>query len=196
MNSVNLQVPADAKNNHLARELATFYSYFEGIYYASYIPTFLLHGYLCTKAPLNKLLWWATIVAVPSMIPLAFIHSSNAALLIAVPIGMMGGLGGAAYYDLAIRSCPPGLQGTLMMLITGLWTLALRAGDLLGSKIYASSPTNGFLSCVIATTATTALILPLIPWIPKQLIATADGEPNPLIEAAVRAEIGEAAASY
>jgi hypothetical protein len=101
----------------------------------------------------------------------------------------MGGLAGAAYYDLAIRSCPPGLQGTLMMLVAGLWTLALRAGDLLGSRIYASSPSHGFLYCVIAATSTTALILPLILWIPKQLIATADGEPNPAIEAAVRAEI-------
>jgi hypothetical protein len=49
---------------------------------------------------------------------------------------------------------------------------------------------------VIATTTTTALILPVIPWIPKQLIATADGEPNPAIEASVRAEIGEAEASH
>lgn len=176
--------------NHLHASDAV-YSYYEGIYFASYIPTFLLYGYICKKAPLNKLLWWATIVGVPSMIPLALIHSVNAALLIAVPIGLMGGMAQAAYYDLAIRSCPPGLQGTLMMLVTGLWTLALRGGDLLGSRIYASSPTHGFLFCVIASTATTGLILPLIPWIPKQLIATADGEPSPAIDAAVLAEIGE-----
>jgi hypothetical protein len=63
----------------------------------------------------------------------------------------------------------------------------------LGAKIYASSPAHGFLYCVIATTIVYALILPVIPWIPKDLIANADGEPSPAIEAEVRAEIGEAA---
>jgi hypothetical protein len=42
---------------------------------------------------------------------LAFIHSANLALVLAVPIRMMGGFATGAYYDLAIRSCPPGLQG-------------------------------------------------------------------------------------
>ena len=53
------------------------YSYYNGIFAASFIPTFLLYGLLCKKVPLNKLLWWGTIVAVPQMIPLAFIHSGT-----------------------------------------------------------------------------------------------------------------------
>jgi hypothetical protein len=164
--------------NHLHTSDAV-YPYYEGIYLVSYIPTFLLYGFLCKKTPLNRLLWWATIIAVPQMIPLTFIKSGNLALLIAVPIGLMGGLASAAYYDLTIRCCPPGLQGTLMMLVTGVWVLALRGSDVLGSRIYAGNPVHGFLYCVIAMTAVYALILPLILFIPKQLIATADGEPNP-----------------
>jgi hypothetical protein len=128
--------------------------------------------------PLYKLLWWGTIVAVPQMIPLAFIHSGNLALLLAVPIGLMGGIATAAYFDLAIRSCPPGLQGTLMMLVEGVFALSARGGDLLGSGIYNSSPEHGFLYCVIATTIVYALILPLILLVPRDLIATADGESN------------------
>jgi hypothetical protein len=103
----------------------------------------------------------------------------------------MGGMATAAYFDLAVRSCPAGLQGTLMMLVAAGVMLAARGGDLLGAKIYASSPAHGFLYCVIATTAVYTLILPVILWIPKQLIATADGEPNPAVEAEVAAEIGE-----
>jgi hypothetical protein len=110
-------------------------------------------------------------------------------------MGLMGGMATAAYFDLAMRSCPPGLQGTLMMLVSAGIMLASRGSDLLGAKIYASSPAHGFLYCVIATTAVYALILPVILWIPKQLIATADGEPNPAIEAEVAAEIGEAEAT-
>jgi hypothetical protein len=165
------------------------YSYFNGIFAAAFVPTFLLYGFLCKRVALNKLLWWGTIVAVPQMIPLAFIHSANLALVLAVPIGLLGGVATAAYYDLAIRSCPPGLQGTLMMLVDGVYVLAARGGDLLGSGIYSSSPAHGFLYCVIATTAVYALILPLILLVPKELIATADGEPNPEVEAEMLKEI-------
>jgi hypothetical protein len=170
------------------------YSNFLGVFAISFIPTYLLYGFLCTKMPSNKLLWWGTIIAVPQMIPLAFVHSGNLALAMAVPMGLMGGVANAAYFDLAMRSCPPGLQGTLMMLVSAGIMLAARGSDLLGAKIYASSPAHGFLYCVIATTAVYTLILPVILWIPKQLIATADGEANPAIEAEVAAEIGEAEA--
>jgi hypothetical protein len=148
---------------------------------AAFIPTFLLYGVLCKRVSLKKLLWWGTIIAIPQMIPLAFIHSGNLAVVLAVPIGLMGGIATAAYYDLAIRSCPAGLQGTLMMLVEGVFLLSGRGGDLLGSYIYNSSPTNGFLYCVIATTLVYALILPLILLVPKELIATADGQTNPAI---------------
>lgn len=166
------------------------YSYFNGIFAASFIPTFFLFGFLCKRVPLKKLLWWGTVVAVPQMIPLALIHSSEAALLLAMPIGLLGGVATAAYYDLAMRSCPPGLQGTLMMLVDGVLILAMRSGDLLGSRIYSSSPAHGFLYCVIATTIVYALILPMILWIPKELIATADGEPNPAMGTPVLGEAG------
>jgi MFS family permease len=158
-------------------------SYYNGIFAVSFIPTFLLYGVLCKKVPLNKLLWWGTIIAVPQMIPLAFIHSGNLALLLAAPIGLMGGIATAAYFDLAIRSCPAGLQGTLMMLVEGVFALSARGGDLLGSSIYNSSPSHGFLYCVIATTIVYMLILPLILLVPKDLISTADGESSRAIGA-------------
>jgi hypothetical protein len=168
------------------------YSYFLGVFAISFIPTYLLYGFLCTKMPSSKLLWWGTVAGVPQMVPLAFVHSGNLALALAAPMGLMGGMATAAYFDLSMRSCPPGLQGTLMMLVSAGIMLAARGGDLMGAKIYASSPAHGFLYCVIATTIVYALILPVILWIPKELIATADGEPNPAIEAEVVAEIGDA----
>jgi Major Facilitator Superfamily len=179
--------------NHLHTSDA-IYSYHYGIYLASNIPAYLLYGWLCTRVPLRKLICWGTIVGIPSMIPLAFVDSTYSALILAVPMGLMSGLGTAAYYDLTMRSCPPGLQGTLMMLVTAVWMFSLRGGDVLGSKIYASSPTHGIIYCVIAMTAVYVLILPLIWTIPKEIIATADGEPNPEAEAVVLAELGEAGA--
>jgi hypothetical protein len=78
-----------------------------------------------------------------------------------------------------------------MMLVDGFFLLSGRGGDYLGARIYSSSPTHGFLYCVVATTAVYALILPVLLLIPKSLIATTDGQPNPAVEAEVRAEIAD-----
>jgi MFS family permease len=169
------------------------FGYFSGIFLAPFIPVFLLYGYLCKKVPLQKLLWCGMIITVPQMIPLALIHSANLALVLAVPMGLMGGIAVASIYDLAMRSCPAGLQGTLMMMVDGVYQLSYRGGDVVGSWIYGSSPTHGFLYCVIATTTVYALILPVLLLIPKALIGTADAQPNPQIEAQVLAEIAESA---
>ncbi len=165
------------------------YSNFLGVFAISFIPTYLLYGYLCQKIPPSKLLWWSTLVAVPQMVPLAFVHTASQALILAVPMGLMGGMATAAYFDLAVRACPPGLHGTLMMLVAAGVMLAQRGGDLLGANLYNSSPANGFLYCVIATTAVYAMILPVILFIPKELISTADGQRNPAMEAEMLAEI-------
>ena len=168
----------------------SIYADYYGIYIVSFLPTFLLYGFLCTRASHRTLLWCATLTAVPAIIPLAFIHSGDQALLVAMPMGLLGGLATAAYYDLAMRSCPAGLQGTFMMLTAGITVLSLRGSDFLGSWIYASSSVHGFVYCVIATTASTALILSVIPLVPKQLTATADGEANGLREAAILSDAG------
>jgi len=144
------------------------------IFAASFIPTFLLFGLLCRKFPLRTLLLWGTVVAVPQLVPLLFIHSVEGALIAAAPIGLMGGVATAAYFDLIIRSCPRGLQGTMMMLAGSLSIVVIRAGDVLGTDIY--DYYGGFSACVIAVTAAYALILPALLLVPKNLIATADGE--------------------
>jgi hypothetical protein len=144
------------------------------IFAASFIPTFLVYGVLCRKFPLKTLLLWGTVVAVPQMVPLLFIHSVTGALIAAMPIGLMGGVSTAAYMDLLIRSCPPGLQGTTLMMSGGLYWIASRFGDVLGTKLY--DQYGGFAACVIAITVVYALILPVLLLVPKRLIATADGQ--------------------
>ena len=126
------------------------------------------------------------------MIPLAFIHTGRAAEILAAPIGLMGGIATAAYFDLAMRSCPPGLQGTLMMMVDGVLALSARGSDVLGTWIYDAGKPHGFLYCVIATTLVYSSILPVILLIPKHIIATADGEDNPAVTKEVLAEIAEA----
>jgi Major Facilitator Superfamily len=143
------------------------------IFAASFIPTFIVYGFLCRRFPLKTLLVWGTILAVPQMIPLLFIHSMTQALIAAVPIGLMGGVATGAYLDLIIRSCPRGLQGTTLMMCGSLYFVVQRFGDVLGTKLY--DDFGGFTVCVIAITAVYTLILPALLLVPKYLIATTDG---------------------
>jgi MFS family permease len=144
------------------------------IFAASFIPTFIVFGFLCRRFPLKTLLLWGTVVAVPQMVPLLFIHSVTEALIAAVPIGLMGGVATGAYIDLIIRSSPPGLQGTTYMMSSSLYFVVSRFGDVLGTNLY--DHYGGFAVCVIAITIVYALILPALLLVPKQLIATTDGQ--------------------
>ncbi|MGA2450599.1 MAG: MFS transporter [Polyangiaceae bacterium] len=167
------------------------YANFNAIFAASFIPTFFAYGFLCKRVALRNLLFWGTVVAIPQMIPLAFVHSPQSAMELAAPIGLMGGVATAAYYDLAIRSCPPGLQGTLMMAVDGVLVVSARVGDRLGSAIYDAHPGRGFLYCVVATTVTYSLIIPVIFLVPRRVVAAADGHVWPSVEGKALADVAE-----
>jgi MFS family permease len=177
--------------NHLHASDA-IYADFQAIFAASFIPVFLIYGWLCKRVSLGKLLFWGIVITIPQMVPLAFITSPTMALWLAAPIGAMGGIFAVAMFDLAMRSCPPGMQGTLMMLVESGNLLSTRGGDVLGARIYTSSPEHGFLYCVIAITAVYALMLPVLLLVPKELMATSDGQANPALDAEVLVEIAEA----
>jgi hypothetical protein len=149
------------------------YSLFNAVFAAFFIPTYMLYGWLCRRVKLGKLIFWGTVIGVPQMVPLLFIHSPNGALFMAAPSGLMGGLCTAAYLDLIIRSCPKGLEGTILMMASAFYYLVSRLGDVLGTYLYAL---GGFNVCVIAITVVYAAILPAILLVPKRLLATADGE--------------------
>ena len=172
----------------------TVYGIYNAGFVIGFIPIFFLYGWLCKRVALSKLLFWGTVITIPQMLPLALIHSAEAAKWLGLPIGAMGGIAAAAYYDLAMRSCPPGLQGSLMMLVDSFFQLAYRGGDKIGAIIYDSSPTHGFLYCTLATAAVYALILPVLLLVPKELISTPDGQVNPGLEAEARAVEAEAEA--
>jgi hypothetical protein len=143
------------------------------IFAASFIPTYIIYGLLCRRFPLKTLLLWGTVAAVPQMVPLLFIHSVTGALIAAVPIGLMGGVATGAYLDLIMRSCPRGLQGSMLMMCGSLYFAVTRFGDVLGTHLY--DHYGGFTVCVIAITSVYALILPALLLVPANLTATADG---------------------
>lgn len=167
------------------------YGYFLGILNLCFVPTVVLYGFLCQKFPPRKLLLWSVLIGIPQFIPMALIENGQQALLAAVPIGLMGGMANVACIDIAMRACPPGLQGTLMMIISSTFALSMRGGDVLGTWIYGLSPTHGFLYCVLAITLSYALILPVIPFLPHYLTTSPDGKRDPEEEALVLKEIAD-----
>ena len=87
----------------------------------------------------------------------------------------MGGMASAAYVDLAIRSCPRGLQGTMMILMASTaYFIALRFGDLLGTDIYDHH--GGFAMTIVAAPVVYALMLPTLWLAPRSITATTDGQ--------------------
>jgi hypothetical protein len=78
--------------------------------------------------------------------------------------------------DLIIRSCPRGLQGTMLMLASSLFAMVTRFGDILGTVLY--DRYGGFSVCVAAITLVYALILPALVLVPNSLVATSDGQMN------------------
>jgi hypothetical protein len=152
---------------------ATF-SLWNAVFSGCFIPTYMLYGVLCRRVKLGKLIFWGTVIGVPQLVPLLFIHTPTQALIAAAPSGLMGGLCTAAYIDLIMRSCPKGLEGTIVMMTTALYFLVSRLGDLLGTVLYQKF--GGFDVCVAAITIVYALILPTLLLVPRRLLATADGE--------------------
>lgn len=147
---------------------------FYAVFFLGLVLTIAAYGWLCQRVRLRTLLWWGAFAAVLQWVPILFAHTPQQALLAALAIGLMGGVGQAAFVDLAIRSCPPGLQGTMAQMLVATYWLALRGGDLWGAYIY--DHRGGFQMAVLATVAVYAAILPILLMAPKHLTSTRDGQ--------------------
>jgi MFS family permease len=144
------------------------------IFYGAFIPVYVGYTFLCRRVPLNWLLWIGFTIAVAQMTPLLFVHSASGALWAALPMGLLGGIGQSALTDLAIRSSPKALQGTMIMLFTAAYWISIRFGDLFGTEIYDHH--GGFIPAVVWTIVVYALILPLLLLVPRRLTGTMEGE--------------------
>lgn len=145
---------------------------YNAIFFGVSIPAFALFGFLSSRLSLQTLLWIGAALGTTQMLPLLFIHSAGGVLIAAVPIGLSGGIATAAYLDLLIRSCPKGLEGSMMMLSWSMYAIVTNFGNLWGTNLYEYH--GGFVACVIATTLVYALVLPVILLVPKRLIVNAD----------------------
>jgi hypothetical protein len=87
-------------------------------------------------------------------------------------MGLLGGIGQAAFTDLAMRSCPKGLEGTMMMLFLSLYWISTRFGDVWGADLYEHH--GGFNTALWATIGVYAAIMPILFLVPKAIKAGKD----------------------
>lgn len=145
---------------------------FYTISYLGFVPMYGLYAWLAQRIALRPLVWIGAVLAVPQMASLLFIRSPADALWAAVPMGLLGGIGQAAFTDLTIRSSPKGLEGTMMMLFLTMYWIAQRGSDLWGADLYQHH--GGFNAALWATIAVYAAILLIIPFAPKRITAGHD----------------------
>jgi MFS family permease len=145
---------------------------FFAVFYASFIPTFILYGFLAQRFSLRVLMWVGAIMAVPQMAPLLFIKTADLAVWSALPLGILGGIAQVAFMDLAMRACPEGLEGTMMMLLWSCYWISYRLGDLWGGDLYDHH--GGFSVAIWATIGVYAAILPVLLLVPRRIVAGTD----------------------
>jgi hypothetical protein len=97
---------------------------------------FLFVSAPCQRVRFGRLGAWSLLISAPLCLGLPAMHSTTGAMWFAVPLGLASGAAYATLYDVAMRACPPGLHGTLMMAVTGANNLGWRAGDTFGVWLY------------------------------------------------------------
>jgi hypothetical protein len=152
---------------------STWFGTFTAVQWGCSLPTTLLYGFMCQRTSMTRLLWWGTVVAIAQGPIMFFANSAGSAIAVAIGFGLFGGFATAAYMDLIMRSCPQGLEGTGAMLSTAALAVATNFGNLFGSWVFAR---GGFALAVIVTTMATALIVPVLWWVPERVTATREGE--------------------
>ena len=164
-----------AMQYHLASDLKATdaqVGVFYAIFYGSFLPVYLLYGWLAQRFSLRVLMWVGAVLAVPQMAPLLFIHTPAQSYWAAVAMGLLGGIGQPAFMDLAMRSTPKGLEGSMMMLLWTMYWIAVKAGDLWGADLFDHH--GGFNTTLWATIAVYAAILPVLLFVPRRVVAGHD----------------------
>jgi MFS family permease len=160
---------------HLGADESAF-GYWTATYYTSFLPGVIGYGYVCQRISYGRLGTVAILLSAPLNLVLPFLTTSTQLMLFAIPLGLSAGAAFAALYDIAIRACPPGLHGALMMAVAGGNQMGWRVGDAFGTWLYTSGSEHGFLLASIGTAVTSGAAPAFLALAPRTLLVSRDGE--------------------
>lgn len=133
----------------------------------------LAYAAICRRVALGTTLRWMLVLNLFPAFLLLVARDGMQVLLIAALIGLLLGMGNVALFDLLRRACPTRLEGTGIMLGYSVFTLGGTLGDLAGAWAYQR---YGIVFCLIADAIATVVIFGVLPYVPRALLASRDGE--------------------
>ena len=131
------------------------------------------YGVLCQRLALKRSLQLAVVLSLFPGFLYLFISAPWQAVTVSVLVGLPTVFGHIALFDLLRRACPRDLEGSAITLLYSALALAVGAGDIAGSWLYQH---GGFAVCLIADAAANALVLPVLAFLPADLVSRRDGE--------------------
>lgn len=136
----------------------------------------VVYGFVVKKLPLRALLVVGPFCATLGTLSFLAYSSSTAAMGIEAFNGFMFTLAELALIDLAARATPAGCEGLGYSLILSIRNVALFGADIVGSKLADSG--WGFNSLVYLNAGTTAIVLALLPLLPRSMMVSKDAQPT------------------
>jgi len=137
-----------------------------------------LYGVACRTFTLRQLL--TTAIAVNALVTLLYLfYGRGSAPFIHGIAGLAVVASELALMDLAVRSTPPGCESLGFALMMSARNFAISGSDVVGSWLV-DSHGWAFHQLVWLNAGTTALVLCLIPLLPRLIVSRRDGEPLPV----------------
>ena len=139
-----------------------------------------IYAAICRKMSLRNLLYLGVSLNVLATFLYLIYTSKGTAMVAESCLGLAVGMSWLAILDLLARSAPKGCEALGYALIFALGNLSISISDITGSWLFAHMNQN-FMNLVWVNVGTTALILVVVPFLPKMLVEHRDGETPPLV---------------
>lgn len=134
-----------------------------------------IYGVLCKKLNLRTLLYISIIISVLGTLTYLFYRSATAAAIIESQNGLIATVAELALMDLAARATPKGSEGLGFALMMSVRNGGQALSDVFGSWLIDQHHVS-FFKLVWLNAGTTALILIVIPFLPRILIDRSDAK--------------------
>ncbi len=170
------------QTDHLKLSLE-FIGFLQFIHFGTALIGSLAYIYLCRRYPLRTLLYFGVTLNVLAAFCFLGYNSKLGAVLVESAAGLGTAMAFLAILDLLARSTPKGCEALGYALIFSFGNISFFMSDFLGSSWFEKFG-NSFTPMVWINSGTSALVLLVIPFLPKSLVAHTDGQPS-----AVGAEI-------
>ena len=139
------------------------------------------YAMLCQRLPMRTLLLACITLCIIGTCSYRFYDNPTRVIYIEGFVGFVGALAELSLLDLAARATPRGCEGLGYALMLSIHNAATSGGDLLGSTLFESYHLT-FKNLIWLNAGTTALVLLLIPFLPRVLMQSHDGDLHPFSE--------------